>query len=89
MDYSTDDYRIEIKVKAGEETYNGDKSTIYCIVNNESGVVEYDDYVLPRIIDTMYELQARLDEVRSKTREQDAPVLELVEEFADGEDSVH
>jgi hypothetical protein len=79
MDYQTDDYRIEVvENKEGVE--------VYVIVNRTTGVTEYEDYLLPRTVDTLMELQKRLEEVN---RRFENPPLAVVEGGKDGEVGLH
>lgn len=57
MDYVTEDYAISV----GQ---NKEDQTVYLITNKETGVVEYEDYLLPRTLNTLVELQSRLEEAR-------------------------
>jgi len=56
--YKTSDYDLRIGEHEG--------LSIYQVVNREYGVMEYQDYLLPRVLDTLYELQERLDKMRVK-----------------------
>jgi hypothetical protein len=58
-DYSTDDYSVGT-------AENKEGQAIYTVVNTDSGITEYEDYLLPRVLDTMVEMQSRLDEARKK-----------------------
>lgn len=66
-DYSTQDYVIRVAEKESQ--------FVYQVVNNDSGIIEYEDYLLPRTLDTMMEMQARLTEARKKV---DFPVLSAI-----------
>jgi hypothetical protein len=57
-EYSTEDYSVGTAEKEGQQVYQ--------VVNSDSGIIEYEDYLLPRVIDTMIEMQARLEEARKK-----------------------
>ena len=79
MEYQTDDYRIEVvENKEGVE--------VYVVVNRTTGVTEYEDYLLPRTVDTLMELQKRLEEVN---RRFENPPLAVVEGGKDGEVGLH
>ncbi len=67
-DYITADYEIVVGVKDDQPTYQ--------VRNIETDVIEYEDYILPRSIDTMIEMQTMLDKARIKLV--DGPKLELV-----------
>ena len=63
-----------------------DGRSIYEVVNQETGVVEYDDYILPRSLEALYNLTEKLTDVYKNL---EAPTLELVRERKDGEGSLH
>jgi len=85
-DYSTNDYMLDIGEHEG--------LAIYQIINREHNVMEYQDHLLPRVIDTIAELQQRLDESRSKlsTGAVKAPASTVIEgnfTKGDGSDGLH
>lgn len=71
-EFVTDDYRLEIGENEGQ--------TIYQVVNIHTGVMEYQDFLLSRIIETLPKMQHRLDEVREEFRNppQSAPSLTAI-----------
>lgn len=74
-----EDYRLYV----GEK----DDQKVYHVVNKESLVVEYEDYLLPRTLDTMMEMQSRLTE---QVRKFDFPTVAGVDpEEEDGAVNVH
>ena len=79
--YVTEDY--EVVVDKGP-----DGDMVYKIVNKETEVHEYSDYLLSRTIDTLIQMQERLEDVRSKFFTVDKPkLLTMVKD--NGEDSLH
>jgi len=63
--------------------------SIYEVLNLETGVVEYDDYILPRSLEALFNLTEKLTDVY-KTLGEDKPTsLSLVKGEADGEGSLH
>lgn len=77
--FVTEDYRLDV----GEK----DDQKVYHVVNKETEVLEYEDYLLPRTLDTMMEMQSRLTE---QVRKFDFPTVAVVEpEEGDGTGSVH
>ncbi len=78
--YSTDDYDLVVGITE-EDKY------AYQLVNRETGVMEYEDYLLPRAVDYMIEVQSRLEAVRAKLST--SPVLTLIGETKDGADTTH
>ena len=79
MDYDTDNYSLV--VGAGIDS-NVDE---YQVVNKLTGVIEYNDYILPRSIEALVNLQEKLDEVESSFKSGQLK-LSLVES---SEGSVH
>lgn len=79
MDYETEHYKIIV-------AENKEASEVYHIVNRVTGVTEYEDYLLPRAIDTLMELQDRLTEVLQKFN---GPKLSVIEESKDGKVGIH
>jgi len=75
--YVTDDYHLVV----GEK----DDMSVYHVINKDSKVVEYEDYLLPRTLDTMLEMQSRLKE---QVRKFDFPTVATVGED-DGAVNVH
>ena len=69
--FVTDDYKVVVDIK------EDDKSNVYRIINTEFDVVEYEDYLLPRVLDTIVEMQEKLTEKRSKFHESLKPAVEL------------
>ena len=59
--YETADYMIGIGPNKSDET-------VYQVINKFTEVVEYEDYMLPRAIDTMLVIQERLDEAKEADR---------------------
>lgn len=79
MDFQTDDYHVDVvENKEGVE--------VYVIVNRGTGVTEYEDYLLPRVLDTLLELQSRLEEARRRFTN---PPLTVVEAPDAGEAGIH
>ncbi len=62
-----------------------DDKYIYQVTNRESGVVEYDDYILPRSFEAMTNLNDKLTEVYLEMSKDKAP-LELVVKKGEGND---
>ena len=56
-EYSTKDYVLEIGVSREDGG-----APAYHVINKDSRVVEYEDYMLPRTIDSMVQIQERLNE---------------------------
>lgn len=80
--YVTDDYSVVIGEADGKPVYN--------IVNRVTEVVEYEDYLLPRVIDTVIEYQKRLEQAREKfSPAVPNNVVSLTDEGPDGEDTLH
>lgn len=79
--YETTDYRIVI-------TVNLSGMSAYQIHNTKYGVVEYEDHLLSRIINTMQDMQAELDK---SVKKYVPPFLTLVEgsDEDEGEPSIH
>ena len=73
-EFTTNDYFTRV----GEDVRGEDKSVLYQCVNRVTGVVEYQDYVLPRFLGTIKELQRGLDEARDEFRGK--PQIKLVED---------
>jgi len=62
----------------------------YQVMNIESGVVEYDDYILPRSIEALYNLTEKLDEVYTKQgTDKQLPLTLVTKGETDGEGSLH
>jgi len=81
MEYITDDYRIDVVMnKEGVE--------VYVVVNLTTGVTEYEDYLLPRTIDTLMELQKRLEEVNRRFTNPPLTVIGTGDKI-DGEGAIH
>jgi hypothetical protein len=85
--YVTDDYELIVESKEEE---NGTVQ-VYRVMHKTFDVVEYEDYLLPRTIDTMLEMQERLNAVKTKYNEYGTPPiqLKLVEGDTDGEGIIH
>lgn len=83
--YDTKDYYIDIG-----ESLEEPKQDEYKIYNKKTGVVEYSDYLLPRVIDSMLQMQERLVEVVNKFNESvkadNTPQLTVI---GNGENSLH
>jgi hypothetical protein len=72
--YKTDDYFIKVQGS------NEDKEVlIYVVKNRVTDVVEYEDYMLPRAIDALVQMQERLGEARSKYNTPPPVVFTVVE----------
>ena len=57
-----------------------DEGTLaYHIMNKESSVIEYEDYMLPRTLDAMISMQDKLDEVMAKYNAPPPTVFTVVE----------
>ena len=54
-------YRIEIRLLEGKQKY--------CVVNNYTGVVEFNGEMLPEIIPVLYHLEAGLDATMDMVQE--------------------
>ena len=80
----TDYYQLGV----GEDE-NG--KSIYNVVNIETGVVEYDDYILPRSIEALTNLTEKLGEVYIELGKDKQLPLALVPTKGeeDGEGSIH
>ena len=63
--------------------------SIYQVVNIETGVVEYDDYILPRSIEALYSLTSKLAEAYLELSKDKAPLSLVVKGEKDGEGSIH
>ncbi len=83
--YGTADYELIV----ADKVEDGVESRVYRVMNTEYGIVEYEDYLLPRIIDTMLEMQARLDAVKVKFAEPKAPTFTVVGDPSDGANTAH
>ena len=55
--FSTENYTLEVGVSREEKD-----TPAYHVINKESKVVEYEDYMLPRAVDSMMQIQERLNE---------------------------
>ena len=83
--YVTDDYEIVLGAPPHDSEGVGEED-VYKIRNKVTGVYEYSDYLLSRTVDTLVQMQERLDEVREKFFKADKPKLEVVD---NGESSLH
>jgi hypothetical protein len=71
---------------------DSDKKPIYQVMNLETGVVEYDDYILPRSLEALENLTEKLGEVYNslaKDKAELAPLTLVTKEKEDGEGSIH
>lgn len=66
-----------------------EKRAIYQVVNAETGVVEYDDYILPRSFEAMTNLNEKLTEVYLELSKDKAPLALVAQGEKDGKGSVH
>ena len=71
-EYTTEDYQVEIAQSREDEV------PVYHIVNKITGVMEYEDHLLPRTIDSMLQMQERMNEVRERMFPTPPDVLNLV-----------
>lgn len=74
MDYKTENYFIDL----GSNKEDG--ADIYQIINRETGVIEYDDFILPRTIEALLNLEEKLQEANRIYEHGESPSLSLVEE---------
>tara|TARA_R110000851_G_scaffold224947_2_gene377759 strand:+ start:915 stop:1181 length:267 start_codon:yes stop_codon:yes gene_type:complete len=85
LKYETEDYYIDIG-----ESLEEPKQREYKVYNKKTGVVEYSDYLLPRVIDSMLQMQEKLVEVVNKFNESvkadNTPKLTVI---GNGENSLH
>lgn len=92
MELQTDNYMIRVGTHNQSAFVDGQDPevvSIYQVVNKETGVVEYEDNILPRTIETMMEVQSRLTEVKNKLFAVE-PALKLIgEEDVEGGNSIH
>lgn len=73
--YSTENYHITVG-----ENKEADHP-LYQIVNTATGIIEYEDTILPRTLDACKNLQDLLDEaIINFNKKDDAPALELVKD---------
>ena len=83
--FSTQHYIIEIDVDEQAEDR-------YLCRNKETGVVEFKDHLLPRVIDTLLHLEKNLTDSVAKYEADKAPVpkgLKLVPEDGNGSGNLH
>lgn len=59
--YQTHDYVVEVVNQDSEQG-----GLVYRVQNKITSVYEYEDYLFPRLLDTMVEMQVRLDEAKLK-----------------------
>ena len=78
MEYQTNNYTIEV----GAIVEDGENKLIYQIVNKDTNVVEYDDFILPRTIEALTNLQDKLDEADGVFNGGDASIVSLIKEGA-------
>ena len=85
LKYETEDYYIDIG-----ESLEEPKQREYKVYNKKTEVVEYSDYLLPRVIDSMLQMQEKLVEVVNKFNESvkadNTPKLTVI---GNGENSLH
>ena len=74
----TADYVLQVGEFEGSDTYQ--------VINKMTMVVEHSDYLLPRVLETVGELQNRLDEVREKISN---PTKGTLLEAVKDDDSTH
>lgn len=73
-DYQTKNYQVVL----GSKEEGGEAIITYEVVNKGTGVTEYEDYLLPRVINTLSELQNRLDEaIEAFNNPQHTPKLSI------------
>ena len=77
VNYDTKNYTLEVGNSEIEDG-NG-QSLIYKVVNKETGVSEYEDFMLPRAISSMVQLQERLEEAINSYNAPSVTTLGLVE----------
>ena len=84
MEYETEYYVLSELTDKEDKRY-------YTVVNKATGIVEYEDNILPRTIDALNNLQTLLEEAIENHKKKDRPALTVVgkEILEDGEDSVH
>lgn len=69
---------------------DGNEKPIYQVTNLETGVVEYDDYILPRSLEALDNLTEKLSEVyNSMGKDKALAPLSLVSKEKDDEGSLH
>jgi len=78
MEYQTNNYTIEV----GATVEDGENKLIYQIVNKDTNVVEYDDFILPRTIEALTNLQDKLDEADGVFNVDDVSIVSLIKEGA-------
>jgi hypothetical protein len=85
-DLYTDNYIVTIS----DDTSVEDR---YICSNRKTGVVEFRDHLLPRVIDTLLHLEKNLtismEKWESSLREKDISPLRLVSEEEDGSGNLH
>ncbi len=84
--YHTASYKLEVMEQDGKH--------IYQVRNKDTGVIEYEDFLLSRILDTLVEMQSRLDAAVEKystyASPPSAPQLTVIPGgTGDGEGGVH
>jgi hypothetical protein len=75
--FETPDYILSIGVH--------EDLPIYQVVNKVTGVMEYQDYLLPRAIESLQAMQKQLIEVRDRFNGPDVPKLSLLDGGNDDE----
>lgn len=83
MNYQTRNYEVVV----GQDKEK-DNTPYYTVVNKETGVVEYEDNILPRTLDATKNLQTLHDEAVENFIKKDAIVLTIAGE-GDGQQSTH
>ncbi len=66
-----------------------DDRPIYEVVNMETGVVEYDDFILPRSIEALHNLNTRLTEAYLELSAETAPLSLVAKGDKDEKGSLH
>jgi len=82
-EYVTEDYLLAV----GEALRDGIATPVYHILNRVTGVVEFEDYLLPRAVDTMLEMQVRLSAVNAKYADSKRTYPKLIEVITDAEET--
>lgn len=75
--FSTDSYDIRV----GRSTEEGADQNLYQIINRETGVIEYEDTIMPRTLDACKNLQELLNEaVDNFNKPAESTVLRVVKD---------
>lgn len=62
---------------------------VYQVTNVESGIVEYDDYILPRSIEALWNLTDKLNEAYEMISKDKAPLALVIKGEKDETGSIH